>query len=385
MLPNPYTPGEAPPRVFVGRETEMERLRDRLARVIAYGEMMGPLTVLAGPRGVGKTSLLRAVQADAAAGGFVTAWSSCVKDQPFLGDVLHSVRRELVGVGALDEPRGARIDELGVEVGVGVAKLSAKVSPGRRPAVPAALVGPLEDFFLTTSTLAREFGGVGLLVLIDEIHAAHLPDAAVLLNAAQNMTGQRERFPLAIIGAGLPSAVSHLTHAATFGERTTERSLTVLDEATSRELLVKPAAELGVRWSAAALDLAVGAARGYPHFLHLVGEATWFAAQPAKGALLDAADVRRGTPDVESGVNALFRARWENATAAERSFLQAMATSGNDVVKRSEIADALGVSTRALSVDRRNLLDKGLVEAPQRGYLTFSIPGFGQFVRDMTD
>jgi DNA-binding transcriptional ArsR family regulator len=129
----------------------------------------------------------------------------------------------------------------------------------------------------------------------------------------------------------------------------------------------------------------VSAARGYPHFLHLVGEATWFAAQPEEGATLDAADVRRGTPDVESGVNALFRARWENATAAERSFLQAMATSGNDVVKRSEIAEALGVSTRALSVDRRNLLDKGLVEAPQRGYLTFSIPGFGQFVRDMTD
>jgi hypothetical protein len=61
--------------VFVGREAERDRLRGRLARVAAYGEMMGPLTIVTGPRGVGKTSLLRDVadRAAADAGVFLNA------------------------------------------------------------------------------------------------------------------------------------------------------------------------------------------------------------------------------------------------------------------------------------------------------------------------
>lgn len=73
MLSNPYTPGGRP-RVFVGREDDRRWLRDRLARVVAYGEMMSPLAVATGPRGVGKTSLMRDLQARAQESGFVVAW-----------------------------------------------------------------------------------------------------------------------------------------------------------------------------------------------------------------------------------------------------------------------------------------------------------------------
>src|SRR5690606_19181061 len=94
MEPSPYTPSE-PPRVFVGREQERTLLRDRLARVIAYGEMMGPLSVVTGARGLGKTSLLADVEERAARDGFVVAWVSGIKHQRFLPDVVDRVTRSL--------------------------------------------------------------------------------------------------------------------------------------------------------------------------------------------------------------------------------------------------------------------------------------------------
>jgi Mn-dependent DtxR family transcriptional regulator len=51
-------------------------------------------------------------------------------------------------------------------------------------------------------------------------------------------------------------------------------------------------------------------------------------------------------------------------------------------VRRGDIAASLGVATEELSVARARLLDKGLVEAAGHGLLTFTIPGFAQYVRE---
>lgn len=42
----------------------------------------------------------------------------------------------------------------------------------------------------------------------------------------------------------------------------------------------------------------------------------------------------------------------------------------------------MGVSSNDLSVARRSLLDKGLVETADRGTLRFTVPGFAWFVRN---
>ena len=61
MPSNPYTPGQVP-RILAGRTAEMRRIEGLLARVATYGELGGPLLVFHAPRGIGKTSLLRAGQ-----------------------------------------------------------------------------------------------------------------------------------------------------------------------------------------------------------------------------------------------------------------------------------------------------------------------------------
>ena len=52
--PSPYTPGETP-RVLAGRSSELQEVRDFLAPLVAYKEMAGPMLVMHGPRGIGKT------------------------------------------------------------------------------------------------------------------------------------------------------------------------------------------------------------------------------------------------------------------------------------------------------------------------------------------
>lgn len=401
--PSPYTPGGRP-RVFVGRETELRLIDDRLARVIAYGEMMGPLLAITGPRGVGKTSLLRDVQDRATEAGFVVAWSAGVKHQPFLPDVVDRVISALARaeVPFQNTRRGLRLDQLAIEVRAGLASVSANLSraPGETPnPLPAAtpLIGPLQDFVTEAAATIRQRGGAGLLILLDEIHepleslragsytpnpAAQL-DAAILLNVVQNLDAERDRTPAGFIVAGLPATKTLLTRAATFGERTHELQLSQLDPATAEALLASPARQSHVTWETAALHKAADYARGYPETLQRVGDMTWQVARPDRGDTITTAHLEPALHRVEASMAHLFDSRWDNATAAEQRFLAAMAAHGSTPVTRSDIADLLGTREPGdLSVVRANLIAKGIIIPTGHGQLDFTIPGFDQWIRD---
>ncbi|GAA1971250.1 ATP-binding protein [Nocardioides panacihumi] len=393
MLPNPYTPSDRP-RVFVGRDAERTLLRDKLARVAAYGEMMGALTVVTGPRGVGKTSLLRDVAGQAEADGFVLAWVSCVKQQPFLGEIVDRVERSLEQAD-VTAPGGRRLKEVDVELSAGFAKVRARLDSGpASPSASTALVGPLEDLLGRAGRLVRERGGAGLVVMIDELHAPlestreweYAPDreallhGAVLLNAIQNLGGVRDGLPVGVIGAGLPQTKALLTRAATFGERSHEIVLAEFGPADAARLLEAPATNLGVSWAPDALDVVVDTARGYPQSLQILGAATWDAARPERGSVLDLAAVEIGSRSARTALASIFEARWAVATGSERAFLHAMAEVGGPVVRRREIAERLSTTTEALSMVRRNLIVKGIIEEAGYGRLRFTIPGFEEFV-----
>ena len=89
MQPSPYTPGEIAPEVF-GREQILEDIRRDLAFIIVEPRFVGRIQVFAGPRGVGKTSLLRAAQTDAAAKGFDTLWVTA-GDGPLLASLVEAL------------------------------------------------------------------------------------------------------------------------------------------------------------------------------------------------------------------------------------------------------------------------------------------------------
>ena len=387
MPRNPYTPGQVP-RILAGRTAEMRRIEDLLARVATYGELGGPLLVFHAPRGIGKTSLLRASQRGAVESGFVTAWVACSRQQPVLSEIAHSITRALERADAL--PSGAagnrwrgQLERLTVEVGVPGAKVQAHLSRKETTAPPQAAIGLLESMLHDAASAVRHRGGAGLFLLLDELHTASPDEMSVLLNTLQNLDGERTENPLAMVAAGLPVTPEALTRAATFGERSTYVSLDVLSDDDARAALVEPAEGEGVDWTPAALAAIVTESRGYPYLLQLLGSTTWDAADPAAGTRLTLAAVKRGLPVARDQLAAMHRARWGAASRLEQRFLAAMAGAGDGNVTRAAIAAGMGVDSRAISVPRERLIDKGVIEPVGHGLVRFTLPGFGAFVREL--
>lgn len=399
MLPNPYAPGELP-RVLAGREQQQDRIRGYLSRIGTYGEMGGPLLVFQGPRGVGKTSLLREAQRDAEAHRFITAWVACRRNAPFLPDLVSRVGKAIETADILPRAeKGSwrlRLESIGVEFGLpSVVKVSATAAAdrsgteaaaersGTEAAPRGAQISAMEDLLHETSTRIRARGGPGLVVFVDELHAATRDDLAVLLNAMQNLAGRREDNPFAVIGAGLPSTPGVLVKAATFGERSTFLTLPRLEPAAAAAAVAEPAAELGVTWTPAALHAVAAEAQGFPYLLQVLAHATWEAAQPTgTGAVLDVDQVQAGLPLADDQLTSMYAARWAAATELERQIMAVMAQAGTPTVTRAEIAAELGRPTQALGVPRERLIDKGIIEPASRGEVRFTMPGFDRYIRE---
>ncbi len=391
MLPNPYAPGELP-RVLAGREQQQDRIRGYLSRIGTYGEMGGPLLVFLGPRGVGKTSLLREAQRDAEGHGFITAWVACRRNAPFLPDLVSRVGKAIETADIL--PRAEKgtwklsLESIGLEFGLpSVVKVSATAAADRSGAEApprGAQISAMEDLLHETSSQIRARGGAGLVVFVDELHAATRDDLAVLLNAMQNLAGRREDNPLAILGAGLPSTPGVLVNAATFGERSTFLTLPRLEPAAAAAAVAEPASELGVTWTPAALQTVAAEAQGFPYLLQVLAHATWDVAKPSgTGDVLDVDQVRAGLPLADDQLSSMYAARWAAATELEKQIMSVMAQAGTPTVTRAEIAAALGRPTQALGVPRERLIDKGIIEPASRGEVRFTMPGFDRYIREI--
>ncbi len=389
-LSNPYTPGQVP-RILAGRVEELGRIREQVSRIATFGELGGPLLVFHAPRGLGKTSLLRAAQGQAAEHGFVSVWVACSRDRPFLPELVRGVERALHRADiAVDSDEGrrwrSRLERVSVELGVPGLKLTGDIhTGGEQPAGPAASnapIGALEDLLHDAAGLVRGRGGAGLIVFIDELHAASADDLSILLNALQNLDGERADNPLAVITAGLPVTPEAITRAATFGERSTFVPLDLLSDVDALAVLTAPAEALEVTWSPEALRMVTDECHGHPYLLQLLGSSAWTAARPRSGGRVEADHVRDAIPAAQHQLDAMYRARWGSATPAEQAFVRAMAKVGTDNVSRAQIAANLGQDTHAISVPRERLIEKGVIEPVGHGLVRFTLPGFAAYVRD---
>ncbi len=390
MIPSPYTPGETPP-VLVGRDDQLESARSDLALMSTYGRFHGRIRVDLGSRGVGKTSLLKGVQDAALEAGAVTAWVTARADESLVGSLVQALAVALDRIGVDVGPRGEwlrRLRGFSVEVGALGAKAGVEIdlaNPAEGPA--AASSAALADLVADAALAVRKRGSAGIALLVDEIQAAPREDLRTLAYAWQELQGRRPEPPAVVFTVGLPNAPDVLTAAVTFSERFWFRTLERLSPADAAEVLEGPARDHRVRWHPDLVADVVDLADGYPYFLQLYGDAVWRVGLPDEGDVLGRDLLVPAGDRVEQELATMFRARWAKVTTAERRLVAAMAELTDDAetpVRRGAIADAMGVSTNDLSVARRSLLDKGLLETVDRGTLRFTLPGFAAFVRGET-
>lgn len=151
-----------------------------------------------------------------------------------------------------------------------------------------------------------------------------------------------------------------------------------------RDALVQPREALGVTWQEDAVAAAIDASGGHPYFLQTYGKFIW---DYARTSPVTREDADTGGSLAKREIDAgLYLARWSRATPAQRQMLRAIAMSGDGVdVPVADIARRLSRKRSDLGVARDQLIKKGLVYAPERGLLTFTVPGMADFVARQAD
>lgn len=211
---NPFVPerGRIPP-YLAGRETEQRKLLDLLA-YLHIGQGAPRDAVLSGPRGNGKTALLRWLRREAEASGkdFDVVWLTP-------GEIpdLDRLATSLVPPSRFTS---LRPDTLSLSAGIG--RLGWELGGQSRSLT----------LLLTARCMRRP-----LVLLLDEAHMLEREVGRALLNASQIASSEA---PFLLVMAGTPGLHPHLdTMSATFWSRVEKLGIGRLDEAAAALALVR--------------------------------------------------------------------------------------------------------------------------------------------------
>ena len=385
---NPYAPGagQRPPEL-TGRDREISQFEVVLERV-ARGRPERSM-VLTGLRGVGKTVLLNTFRSMAMQRLWGTGKIEARPEQSIRRPVaaaLHMAVRELaprhrapdrieyflsvLKAFALRDPKAPKGTSVTMQLGIDVPAARGRADSGD-------LEIDLTELFADAASVAADLS-VGIALFIDEMQDVPAPDISALCAACHELS--QNGGPLIVVGAGLPHLPSVLSASKSYSERLFRYvRIDRLERGAADLALIAPAEREEVTFEPGALDALYQAADGYPYFVQAYGKVTW---DVATGSPVTAKDVSVAAPEAEGELAVgFFGSRYERATPAEREYMRAMATLGDDPVPTSAVADELGRKPSSLSPARDGLIKKGLIYSSERGVIAFTVPHFGRFLR----
>lgn len=320
---NPFVPGRGQmPPYLAGREREQKALVSLLAYLKA-GRGAPRDAVLSGPRGNGKTALLRWMFQEVEADGDIDAeWLT-----PSELSGLDELATRLVPPRRFDS---LRPDAFSVHVGVGKLGWTLEGQPGA--------LAPL----LKARCLRRP-----LVAVIDESQTLPTEIGQVLLNASQSVCAEA---PFLLVLAGTPGLHHHLnTMSATFWSRAEKLGIKRLDERAAAVALERPLAAQTppIACSADALGEAVAASQGYPYFVQLWGAALWESVRAGGTAEVDEAVVAAAAPAVGRSQSAYYQDRYQELEREELIGVAAgvaEAFAGQGSLRRKALNDAIATA-----------------------------------------
>lgn len=173
------------------------------------------------------------------------------------------------------------------------------------------------------------------------------------------------------------------------------KALTFLRRALSEDLApinqVEVALSMGDSFVATGLTIeddllsrAAKATKGYVYLVQLVGYSIWQRANlhRAKSAIVSEGDVTEGIALAEARFHDVVH---EPAISGlglnDIKYLLAMCEDKQQS-KSSEIAKRMGIKTNEVSSIRAKLLQREVIQAPQRGYVQFAMPDLDIYLRE---
>lgn len=285
----PFHPGTGKlPPYLAGREEETVLFRGLLA---ALSKRMAPDSdvVLYGPRGNGKTALLKWAATEAESFRRI--------DVVWLNPSEIKGSRELIA-RLMPRPFWHRLMPTEASVRGFIWR--------SRPERPLAL----------TEVLARRLRRRALVVLLDEAHTLDPEVGHNLLNASQQAR-VGDSLPFLLVLAGTPDIEDRLASMnASFWNRGEIRPVGRLDAEASAEAIRRPLRDDGISITGDALEIVVAESQGYPFFLQLWGRSVWTAADSARqdgdrSPIVDSGTVRKASPHFERYKRKYYSRRYQ--------------------------------------------------------------------------
>ncbi|MBK4162251.1 AAA family ATPase [Corynebacterium macginleyi] len=369
---NPFTAtlGATPP-YLAGRKDSIEEF--------AYALDDGPgsherISLVVGPRGVGKTVLLNAFKDAASDRGW-----RILNDTASAG-FAERLRAEIINTLHLNRAalKGFNLHLFQLDIGMewDPRALSTETYPLRKA---------LKDLLHAQRELDRISHGepTRVLIALDEMH--HLRSDEVIDFGATIQHLVREGENIAVVMAGIPSSIKPLlasqdnSNPVTFLRRANRIELDRVADTDVRKALQASVEETKVKWDPDALHSAVSACQGYPFMIQLVG--LWAFRHRTDNAI----SVEAAQEGISKARRKLGQLVHEPALAElspiDRTFLLHMAQD-NGPSSMSDITVRLGKSPQYASNYRRRLLDSGLIDIPASGQVDFALPYLRDYLRE---
>ena len=354
---NPFTPvfGTVP-AVFAGRQEILDDLIEGLE-----GGTGNPnrCTLIIGPRGSGKTAMLRTFVNEASSFGWISANVSCISGM--LEDVYNQSK-----AAASDFVETHRKSHI-TSVSGGGFSISRSIDAEYPP-----------NWRLLMSRLLDELAenSIGLVITVDEVDI-RVDELRVLVTTYQHFVGEGR--DVVLILAGLPKNVVQMVMDGTisFLRRATHRHLGLIPPHVVRETIKKTVKISSRTIDESALQRATQAAGGFPYLIQLVGFHMW--RQNPDNTAISLEDAEDGITFARAEMNPIFEIMLREISGQDRNFLLAMIEDEEDS-SVSEIAQRLGVSMSYVGQYRLRLIAQGIVGERGRGKIGFTIPMLKEYL-----
>ena len=357
-LSNPFTPtfGRVP-YALAGRDELIDDVMEGLANQPGDPNRS---TIFIGPRGSGKTVLLRSISQEASRMGWV-----CVSVSARKGMLDKIVGRAHVNAHhLLVEQSKSSVSS----IQVGPVALGREV---KREEVP---------WWLDIQNMVEQLNeqGIGLLVTIDEIDPT-CEELIDFIDTYQHFVSEER--DVALLMAGLPGQVSALLQDknVSFIRRAFQRHLRPIDRYDVEEAIYETLASKGKAIDNDALAVAVEAAHGLAFAVQLVGYYLWRVC--GADETIDVRDAEEAASiSRRELVNSIVEPTLSELTQRELEYVTAMAQDAGPS-STSDVAARMGISMTNASNLRRRLITYGIIVDRRMGVVDFELPLMREYLR----